>query len=280
MKQPLVSVIVPTKNSDAYLEPCLASIMSQTYKNLELIVVDNNSTDKTKEISKKYTRKVYNYGPERSAQRNVGVQKSTGQYVLITDSDMQLNPTVVSTAVETFQSNKKLKGLIVPEESFGEGFWAQCKRLERSFYVGVSWMEAARFFDRKTFDEFKGYDLENTGTEDYDLPQRIQEKYGSDSIGRIDVFIRHDEQKLNLRKTAKKKYYYAQRLERYSSIDANKSNFRKQSSPLARYALFFRNPRKLFRNPVYGVGMLYLKTAEYAAGSAGYVKSKLKSTKT
>jgi len=45
--------------------------------------------------------------------------------------------------------------------------------LERSFYVGVPWMEAARFFPRAVFDEMHGYDEDNTGTEDYDLPQRI-----------------------------------------------------------------------------------------------------------
>jgi glycosyltransferase involved in cell wall biosynthesis len=45
MHQPLVSVIVPTKNSSQFLEACLQSIKEQTYPHIELIVVDNNSTD-------------------------------------------------------------------------------------------------------------------------------------------------------------------------------------------------------------------------------------------
>ncbi len=61
MENPLVSVIIPTYNSSRTLEKCLESIKNQTYKNVEIIVVDNNSTDNTKEIAKKYTGKAYNF---------------------------------------------------------------------------------------------------------------------------------------------------------------------------------------------------------------------------
>ena len=64
MDNPLVSVIVPTKNSSKTLEACLRSIKEQSYKNIEIIVVDNNSIDDTKESAKKYTDKVFNFGPE------------------------------------------------------------------------------------------------------------------------------------------------------------------------------------------------------------------------
>ena len=73
MTQPLVSIIVPTYNSEKFLEGCLESIQKQTYSHIELIVVDNNSKDNTKEIARKYTEKVFNQGPERSAQVNFGV---------------------------------------------------------------------------------------------------------------------------------------------------------------------------------------------------------------
>lgn len=51
-KNPLVSVIIPTQNSFKTLEKCLKSVKNQSYKNVEIIVVDNNSTDNTKEIAK------------------------------------------------------------------------------------------------------------------------------------------------------------------------------------------------------------------------------------
>ena len=57
--EPLVSVIIPTKNSARTIEACLRSVKYQDYKNIEIIVVDNFSTDGTQEIAKKYTEKVY-----------------------------------------------------------------------------------------------------------------------------------------------------------------------------------------------------------------------------
>ncbi len=77
---PLVSVIVTTKNEERNIENCLKSIRNQTYKNIEIIVVDNNSDDRTKEIAKKYTAQVFNHGPERSAQRNLGAERAESKY--------------------------------------------------------------------------------------------------------------------------------------------------------------------------------------------------------
>lgn len=276
MTQPLVSIIVPTYNSEKFLEGCLESIQKQTYPHIELIVVDNNSKDNTKEIARKYTKNVFDQGPERSAQRNYGVKQSKGEYVVIIDSDMHLSEKVIEACIEKIQENPHLKGLVIPEESFGEGFWAQCKKLERSFYVGVEWMEAGRFFERNIFEEMNGYDEENTGTEDYDLPQRIKEKYNKKSIGSIQEFILHNEMKINLIKTCKKKFYYAQKLDAYQSKKANIGNFSKQSSPLERYKLFFSKPKKLFEDPILGLGMLYMKTCEFGFGGIGYILRKMK----
>jgi glycosyltransferase involved in cell wall biosynthesis len=60
MNNLLVSVIIPTYNSSRTLEKCLESIKNQSYKNIEIIVVDNNSKDNTKEIALKFTDKVFN----------------------------------------------------------------------------------------------------------------------------------------------------------------------------------------------------------------------------
>ena len=136
--KPLVSVIVPTRNSEKFIGKCLESISKQTYSRIEIIVVDNNSTDRTKEIAKKFTKKVYNKGPERSAQRNYGAKMSKGSFVLFIDSDMVLTSKVVGECVLSIG-----KAVIIPEKSFGKGFWAKCKALEKSFYIGVDWIEAA-----------------------------------------------------------------------------------------------------------------------------------------
>ena len=66
MRDFLISVIIPTRNSSRTIEKCLQSIKDQSYENIELIVVDNNSTDNTKDIANRFTDKVFNFGPERS----------------------------------------------------------------------------------------------------------------------------------------------------------------------------------------------------------------------
>ena len=120
MSTPLVSIIVTTKNNHATLDACLASIAAQTYPTIELLVVDNASVDDTKDIARNYTSLVWDKGPERSTQRNFGVQQSSGEYVMIIDSDMELAPEVVEACVQAMQAAPDRGALIIPEESFGQ----------------------------------------------------------------------------------------------------------------------------------------------------------------
>lgn len=105
---PLISVIITTKNEEKNIKNCLNSIKDQSYpfENIEIIVVDNNSTDKTKEKVEEFKRgftllntKLFNQGPERSAQRNYGVEKSSGEYFLYLDADMTLHKDVIKDCV-------------------------------------------------------------------------------------------------------------------------------------------------------------------------------------
>lgn len=268
-----VSVIIPTKNSARTLEACLKSIKNQAYQNIELIVVDNNSTDNTKEIAEKYADKVFNRGPERSAQRNFGVENSNGEYVVIIDSDMELNEKVIESCVGKIKSSENIAGIIIPEESIGEGFWAKCKRLERSFYVGVEWMEAARFFKKDIYQKVGGYNEDMISGEDWDLSQRIE---ALGKIDRVGDFIYHNEGRISLIRTIKKKFYYAGKFSKYTKNNLNKGKISKQTGIISRYKLFLSQPKKLFKNPIIGLGMLFMKTCEFGFGGAGYVIGRFK----
>ncbi|KKT93674.1 MAG: hypothetical protein A3I08_02750 [Candidatus Andersenbacteria bacterium RIFCSPLOWO2_02_FULL_46_11] len=270
---PLVSIIVPTRNSAVVLQACLNSIKQQTYKNIELVIVDNNSTDNTLVIAKSFTNQVFSKGPERSAQRNLGARQAHGDYLLFIDSDMKLSPQVVASCVEKIQNNPQTKAIIIPEESFGEGFWAQCKKLERSFYIGVDWMEAARFFTRDAFEEASGFDENMISGEDWDLSQRVGKKYPIDSI---DQFIYHNEGKVSLRQIIKKKFYYARNLTQYQSVPANKIKLKYQASIKKRYLLFLSDRKKLFSTPLTSAGMLFMKSCEFGFGGVGYLFGKIK----
>jgi glycosyltransferase involved in cell wall biosynthesis len=273
MNQPLVSVIVPTFNSSSFLDACLRSIKDQSYENIELIVVDNSSRDNTKEIAHRYTEKVFNCGPERSAQRNYGVTKSAGTYVAIIDSDMELTADVLKSCVAQIEREPALQGMVIPEESFGEGWWAHCKRLERSFYVGVDWMEAARFFRKHAYEQVGGYNESMVSGEDWDLSQRIGR---TGEIGRINNYIHHNEGRISLIKTIRKKYYYAQKFARYVSSNQDEEKLAKQIGIVRRYSLYFSNPRKLFSNPFLGLSMVFMKTCEFGVGGVGYLIGKLR----
>lgn len=274
MKEPLVSVIVPTRNSGKTIRACLESIAGQSYPNVEIIVVDNHSEDDTCLIATRYTDMVFQQGPERSAQRNYGARVSHGEYLLFPDSDMELSEDVVKECVEELVRDPGIKAVVIPEESFGIGFWAKCRRLERLFYKGVDWLEAARFFNKEVFLEMGGYDVRNTGTEDFDLPQRIRARFGAGSTSRISELVFHDEQERSLLEACRTNYYYGHGLNAYRSIEANKENFRKQYSIFRRYGLFFSDPRMLFGDPILGVGVLFMKACEFASWGAGFLVAK------
>src|SRR5262249_52485637 len=93
MTNPLVSVIVPTYNRAYCLERTLTSALSQTYRNLEIVVVDDGSTDSTKELVATVARRdvrvryVRQANKGVSAARNAGFARCTGDFVALLDSD-------------------------------------------------------------------------------------------------------------------------------------------------------------------------------------------------
>lgn len=269
--EPLVSVIVPTRNSSRTLDACLESIRAQQYRPIELIVVDNESTDKTNVIAKRYCDIVESFGPERSAQRNRGVQVAHGDYFLFIDSDMSLAPTVVSDCISVIRLSGA-PAAVIPEVSVGEGFLANCRALERSCYVGDDTIEAARFFTRTAFDSVSGFDENLTGPEDWDLSSRVA---AGRALPRTASYISHDEGRLQIRTVFAKKRYYAASSLRYvrkhgaSSIGRGNMVFR---------PAFARNWRRFARHPFLGVGVFVLKSVEAAAviwgASAEWVRTR------
>ena len=257
MSKPIVSVIIPTCNSERTIKQCLESIRNQSYENIELITVDNNSIDNTQKIAKKYTDKVFNKGPERSAQRNFGAKNATGEYLLIHDSDIYFNRDSVKECVELAIS-ENCDAIILPEKSIGIGFWAKVKAFERSFYVGNVYMEGARFFKKNIYDKIGGYDENLYAGEDWDLTIRFRET--GCKISRAHIFIEHDEGEMNLFSSSKKKKYYGPNFfEIYAK--KNPEYFKKQMS------IFYRFPlRKLvkkgLRHPILLVAMIIMKGLE------------------
>ncbi len=255
-KEPLVSVIIPTRNSERTLEKCLKSVRNQSYKKVELIVVDNNSSDKTKSIARKYADKVYNKGPERSAQRNFGVRMSKGEYVLIHDSDIYFHKDSVKECVNL--ALKGAKAIILPEKSIGVGYWARVKAFERSFYVNNDLIEAPRFFEKELFLSVGGYDESLTACEDWDLTNRIRAM--GVKIYRTKHFLLHDEGRMDLFGSSKKKAYYSKWIKEYKKRYPELA--KKQFSVIHRFTLK-RLIKEGVKHPLLMVSMVIMKLMEW-----------------
>jgi glycosyltransferase involved in cell wall biosynthesis len=263
-----VSIIITTKNEEHNIERCLRSIKKQTYKEIECVVVDNRSTDGTEAVARRFTKLVYQAGPERSAQRNFGAKKASGTFLLFLDADMELSPNVVEDCIV---KSKQYNSIIIPEESIGGGFWSKCKALEREFYIGVDWIEAARWYTKKDFLALGGYNESLTGPEDFELSQRFKTKFSKTSMGRISSYIVHNEGHIVLSELLRKKYYYGKQMHKYSRLTESSTYFTKQSNILKRYWLFLKDPFKLLQSPILSLGMFTMKTLEMIAMASGSV---------
>ena len=96
----LVSITIPTYNSERTLRKTLESVKAQTYKKIEIIVIDSHSKDETCEIAKKFSAKVFQYEGTLLGAREMGVKKAKGEFVLLLDSDHILEPTATERAVK------------------------------------------------------------------------------------------------------------------------------------------------------------------------------------
>ncbi len=174
---PLVSLTITTRNEERNIETCLRSIRAQTYprERMEVIVVDNASTDKTKQLASAFTDKVFDKGPERSAQRNFGMRdKSSGEFVMFLDADMVLAPTVVERCVAAMAVAEGVAALHVPEIVLGRRFFSKVRRFERRFYDGTV-VDGARFFRKDAFVRVTGFDEAMSGPEDWDIDKKIKQ---------------------------------------------------------------------------------------------------------
>ena len=257
---PVVSVIVPTRNSARTLESCLKSIKAQSFKDFELIVVDNESADQTVEIAHRYADAVENCGPERSAQRNWGVRRALGSYLLFIDSDMVLDDRVIEECLQLAEGERH-PAVIIPEVTIGDGFWARCRTLERSCYDNDNLVEAARFFRREVFEAVGGYDEDLVGGEDWDLSRRVRGPFP-----RIRSRILHDEGFLQLSQHLAKKRYYSRSFVRYWQKHGLEAM--RQANVIVRPA-FLLHWRTLIRHPLLMIGMLVLKVLETVVSVQG-----------
>lgn len=260
-----VSLIVTTKNSERTLAACLQSARRQDHAPLEVIVVDNRSTDTTAAIARRLADVVIDAGPERSAQRNAGIKAARGEYVLILDADMVLESDVVNAALVAAQTGAT--AVAIPERSFGEGFWSACKAFERSFYQDDAVVSAARFFRRDRLLALGGFDESLTGPEDWDMSMRVA---GTAGVAFATTLILHDEGRQSLRNLYLKKYYYGRSMSAF--VRKHGVEALKRISPLRGSLL--RGIGRMLLHPFLTGGLVFMKSAELLGGAFGMLSAR------
>ena len=289
----LVSIIITSKDEEKNIGNLLESIKLQTYKNIELILVDNFSKDKTLEIAKNYKVKIINHGKERSEQRNIGIKSCNGEYALYLDADMILTPDLVTNLIKEIKLDN-YDGIFIKEIILGNSLFNICRNYERKFYEESN-IDAIRFFKLEKYKEIGGFDEEITGQEDWDfsirfnkknksklLKRKINRKLIDESCSFFNKFINskniefegilHNEINFRLKDHIEKKKYYLKTFKYYKNKYKNHNSFQQQFAITGRLRIYFsyKNLLKIFLKPHLFLLMIIFKI--YVFFNAGFNK--------
>jgi len=109
--KPLVSIVIPVHNGEKYIKESIDSCLNQTYKNIEIIIVDDKSEDDTLEILRQYAGRINVIPVEKQNGLgnviNIGIRKSKGKYIARMDADDVMYPTRIEKQVQYLESNPK-----------------------------------------------------------------------------------------------------------------------------------------------------------------------------
>lgn len=177
---PKFSIIVPVYNVEKYLKKCLDSIKNQTYKDYEVIIVNDGTKDNSMDIAKKYDFKIINQKNQGlSVARNTGVKNATGKYLLFVDSDdyiekdllkelnksLKNNPDLVRFQIkEVYEDNNEIE---YPEEAFQDKSGVEAfSMISKYHFVENAWayLYKKEFYEKNNF-KFK----EGTIHEDFGI---------------------------------------------------------------------------------------------------------------
>ena len=267
--KPRLSIVVTTKNEEVNIASAIEAF--KPFGGLiETIVVDNSSTDKTKEIASFLGARVFNKGPERSAQRNLGWRNARADWVMVLDADMIVPESAIREVISKITGEKPADAYWVPEVRTGGTWRVKVRNFERSFYNGTC-VDALRLFSKRALIETGGY-VESllTGPEDWDLDITFKKLGFKAEVLQEPLF--HNEKNLTYSKMLAKKAYYTKSFAPYKAKWRGEEIVKKQFSPFYRFiGVFIENGkwRKILLHPIlfagvtferFSVGVVYLKS--------------------
>ena len=270
MDDPAVTVAIPTKDAGPTLKATLASLEAQTYPRLEMIVVDNGSSDDTIDIAHAMgCRVLAGRFRERSAQMNAALQVATGRYFYRVDADFVVEPTVVEEAVAGCERSGFDAVLIHNTSHPANSIWAAVRRFERDMYRDDDLNVASRFVRTDLLRDLGGFDESLVAGEDYDLHRRLLATGAQ--IGRIGPGEVHVGEPTTLADVWNKHFYYGTTLGRY--LVKHRGFAVKQLSPVR--PAMVKHWREFVGQPALSVAFVAYLFVKYAAGLAGLVAETL-----
>lgn len=182
---PLVSAIITTHNRADLLPRALKSVIAQTYSPLEIIVVDDASTDNTeavirdfqKEHDIEYIQNELSKGPART--RNIGIEAATGKFIAGLDDDDKWHPERVAEMMSAYSDDYSfVTSDTIMKFPNGEARWRKNKVIDLSILLFTNQVGNQILVRRERMLEVNGFDTEMTSVEDYDLWVRLCSAYG------------------------------------------------------------------------------------------------------
>jgi len=203
--EPLVSVVLPAGNVEKYISEAIESILNQTFKNFELIILDDASADKTWEIIKKYAEKDGRITPVKNRKnlyiagnRNKGISLARGKYIVWQDADDVSLPERVGKLVELMENNPEVGLCGSYLQSFSGGkdldvrkYAADDKTLRKNIFKYSPVAQPTAIVRKQCFEELGLFNLEYPPAEDIDLSFRVGAKYKFANIP--EVLLRYRE---------------------------------------------------------------------------------------
>ena len=274
-----LSVVITTRNEAANIANCIHAF-DAVRDEVEVIVVDNASTDDTKKIAADLGATVLDKGPERCAQRNLGWQMAKAEWVIVLDADMILPQETIKEMLgiagrgqdlgrKTEDGRPDLSSKVssplaywIPEIRTGSGIRVKARNFERSFYDGTC-IDALRLFHKSILEKTGGYDESLiAGGEDWELDIRILETGAKCAI--LKNHLVHNEKQLTLKRMLEKKAYYSKSMTAYQAKWRGHPALKKQFGLVYRFFGVFVERgkwKRLLRHPVLAFVMYFERMA-------------------
>jgi glycosyltransferase involved in cell wall biosynthesis len=187
MQNILTSIIIPCYNQSNWLSEAIESSLNQTYKNIEVIVVNDGSTDNTSEIAKKYNIKlIEKENGGLSSARNAGIKEARGKYILPLDADDKILPEFIEKTIG-------LDDIVsTAQQEFGDSntLWnTQPEHPSHEMFKSNNQINCCALHLKEIWEDIGGYDEKMTGYEDWDYWYRATKNGYTITVIREPLFL-------------------------------------------------------------------------------------------